>query len=46
MSICEIMDDIRENVDDFFKVRQVNRVITAKEITDNMGLEPCDTEED
>lgn len=39
MSVYDIMEDIRQNVDDFFKVRQVYRVISAKEIADDYKFE-------
>ena len=46
MSICEIMEDIRQNVDGFFKVRQVYRLISAKEIDDDYKFEFQSEEEE
>jgi len=44
MSICEIMEDIRENVDKVMAVRQVYKVMSAKDIADEYTFEFRDTE--
>jgi hypothetical protein len=46
MSVYDIMEDIRQNVDGFFKVRQVYRVISAKEITEDDELNNINTTEE